>query len=587
MHGRNAFDIKADVLIIGSGPAGSTAAALLSSYGISNIVVNNYNWLANTPRAHITNQRSLEIFRDLGIEHEVKALAVQQEWMGNNVFCTSLAGEEIGRLKSWGTHPLRLADYTLASPTSICDIPQTLLEPIIMAKAARGGSQYRFNTEYLSHAQDAEGVTATVLDKTSGATYQIRAAYMIGADGANSRVAKNLNLPFEGKMGIGGNINIVCNMDLSQYVAHRPSTLYWVLQPGSNIGGIGMGLVRMVRPWHKWLIVWGYDIAQEAPKVTDEMAKQIVRNLIGNPDLDVEIESASAWTTNQCYATTLYDGRVFCAGDAVHRHPPSNGLGSNTSVQDAFNLCWKLALVLKGKAHSALLHTYQEERAPVAKQIVNRANKSITDTAPIFDALGLNESFDTGQMQQNMERRKEASAEAEEQREKLRQAIAYKSYEFNCHGVELNQRYKSEAVIADETPEPVYIRDEELYYQATSRPGAHLPHVWIGKNGHQLSVLDVCGKGKFTLLTGIGGEQWMHEAIQVAEKAGMPITIVQIGAGRIYTDIYGDWAKAREIRDSGCLLVRPDFHIAFRAQSSDEYSPGILENALLAILGWK
>ena len=97
--------IETDVLIIGSGPAGSTAALLLSTYGINNIVVTKYRWLAETPRAHITNQRAMEMFRDMGVEEDVKRLAVPQEWMGNNVFCTSLAGEELGRIQTWGTHP--------------------------------------------------------------------------------------------------------------------------------------------------------------------------------------------------------------------------------------------------------------------------------------------------------------------------------------------------------------------------------------------------------------------------------------------------------------------------------------------------
>ena len=242
--------IETEVLIIGSGPAGSTTALLLSTYGIKNIVVTKYRWLAETPRAHITNQRALEVFRDMGIDKEVARLATKQEWMGNTVFCTSLAGEELGRILTWGTHPRRMADYTLASPTTICDIPQNLLEPILLGHACERGTRPRFDFEYLSHMQDESGVTATVLDRLSGEEIQIRAKYLVGADGGRSKVAEDIGLPFEGKMGVAGSMNIVFEADLSEYVAHRPSVLYWVLQPGSNIGGIGMGLVWMVRPWH-------------------------------------------------------------------------------------------------------------------------------------------------------------------------------------------------------------------------------------------------------------------------------------------------------------------------------------------------
>ncbi|GCC50498.1 2,4-dichlorophenol 6-monooxygenase [Chryseotalea sanaruensis] len=576
---------ETDVLIVGSGPAGSAAAALLSAYGVRNVVVTKYNWMANTPRAHITNQRAMEVFRDLGIEEEVNQKAVAQEFMGNNVFCTSLASEELGRLYSWGTHPNRLADYTLSSPTKICDIPQNLLEPILAHAGASKGSHYRFDTEYLGLEQDNEGVTATVRDRLSEEVYTIRAKYLLGADGGNSQVAKDINLPFEGQMGVGGSMNIVCEMDLTKYVAHRPSVLYWVLQPGSNVGGIGMGLVRMVRPWNEWLIVWGYDINDGPPKVTDELAKEIVLKLVGDPNIPIKIKSTSTWTVNHCYATQVSNGRVFCMGDAIHRHPPSNGLGSNTSIQDAFNIAWKVAMVVKGQAGEELLNSYNTERAPIAKQIVERANKSITEFGTIFQSLGLTDTTDPSVMRANMEKMKDHNDAAEMQREQLRQAILFKSYEFNCHGVEMNQRYTSNAVKSDGTIEPAYKRDKELYYEATTWPGARLPHVWIGNdNGHRISTLDLAGKGEFTLLTGIGGELWMNAAQALSTQLNIPIRLIQIGPGKKYTDLYGEWAAIREIKDAGCLLIRPDFHVAFRAKDIVSDAKEKLAEALTDIL---
>ncbi len=162
------------------------------------------------------------------------------------------------------------------------------------------------------------------------------------------------------------------------------------MQPGADVGGIGMGLVRMIRPWNEWLIVWGYDINQPAPEVDAEMATNVARQLVGDPELEIELLSANTWTVNDTYATHMQNGRVFIMGDAAHRHPPSNGLGSNTSIQDAFNLAWKLAAVLKGQAGAgAARQLYSVERAPVAKQIVTRANQSIAEFGPIFEALGM------------------------------------------------------------------------------------------------------------------------------------------------------------------------------------------------------
>ena len=257
-----------DVLIVGSGPAGSTTSLCLSTYGVDNIVISKYGWTANTPRAHITNQGAMQVFRDLGVEGDVIEKATPQHLMGDTVFCTSLAGEELGRLHTWGTHPARLADYTLASPTTPVDIPQTLLEPILVNHAAARGGKFRFNTEYLSLDQDEHGVTACVRDRISGEETTLRARYLIGADGGRSKVASDVDLPMEGQMDVAGSMNIVLEADLSRYVAHRPSILYWVLQPGSRIGGIGMGVVRTVHPWDEWLLIWGYDIA--GPGAGDE-----------------------------------------------------------------------------------------------------------------------------------------------------------------------------------------------------------------------------------------------------------------------------------------------------------------------------
>ncbi|MFT4149446.1 MAG: FAD-dependent monooxygenase [Paracoccaceae bacterium] len=581
-------DITTDVLIIGTGPAGSAAAALLSSYGIANMAVNRYRWLANTPRAHITNQRTMEVLRDLGreVEDEAYMFAAHQDLMGENVFCESLAGEEIGRMKAWGNHPLSKAEHLMSSPTQMNDLPQTFMEPLLFKTACSRGTQARMSTEYLSHVQDADGVTTTCRDRLTGQSLTIRSKYLIGADGGKSQVAEDAGLPFEGKMGVGGSMNIYFRADLSKYVAHRPSVLYWVMQPGADVGGIGMGLVRMVRPWNEWLIVWGYDISQPAPEVTPEFATGVARQLIGDPALEIELISASTWTVNNFYATRTANGRVFCMGDAIHRHPPSNGLGSNTSIQDAFNLAWKLSMVIKGQAGPGLLDSYDAERAPVAKQIVTRANQSIAETGPIFAALGMAEGVSPEQMQRNLSARSEGTPAAQAQREAIRKAIAFKKYEFDAHGVELNQRYRSDAVVTDGQIEPDFQLDADLHYQPTTWPGARLPHAWLYRHdtGAQVSTLDLCGHGRFTLLTGLGGEAWVLAARKVAEDLGIELVAHVIGPRQDYVDHSGDWARISEIRDDGCLLVRPDHHICWRATTMADAPEDGLLRALRAVL---
>lgn len=576
--------VETDVLIVGSGPAGGSCATFLSTYGVRNVLITKYRWTANTPRAHITNQRTMEILRDVGLEEEAAAKGVPQELMGDTVFCTSLAGEELARLHTWGTHPSRLADYTLASPSKPHDIPQTFLEPILLSTAAERGTRVRVDTEYLSLAEDDDGVTATVRDRLSGETYEIRAKYLIGADGGRSQIAADIGLPMEGQMDLAGSMNIVFSADLTRYVAHRPSVLYWVLDP-ELVGGIGMGLVRMVRPWNEWLIVWGYDISQPPPELDEAAVVAIVHKLVGDDSIPVTIRSTSLWGNNKMYATRYVRGRVFCMGDACHRHPPSNGLGSNTSIGDAYNLAWKLALVLQGKAAPSLLDSYDVERAPIGRQIVTRANQSIEEFGPIFEALGLTGTRDAEQMRASMEARKDDTVQAREQRTKLRKAIELKNYEFNAHGVELGQRYRSGAVVGDGTPEPGYTRDPELYYHPTTWPGARLPHCWLEHHGRKVSTHDLAGKGRFTLLTGIGGDAWRQAAEEVGARTGVEIATFVIGPGREVLDTYDDWARVSEVAESGCVLVRPDAHVAWRRHDLAEDPGAELGAAMDRILG--
>jgi 2,4-dichlorophenol 6-monooxygenase len=282
------------------------------------------------------------------------------------------------------------------------------------------------------------------------------------------------------------------------------------------------------------------------------------------------------------YAERASAGRVFCMGDAIHRHPPSNGLGSNTSIQDAYNLAWKLSLVLKGQASPKLLASYDEERVPIARQIVERANKSRTQFGQIFAALGMTPDAPAGR---TIESRKDDTPEGVAQREELRRAIELKDYEFNAHGVELGQRYTSGAVVPDGTPEPAYDRDPELYYHPTTWPGARIPHCWLTRGTETVSTLDVVGKGRFTVLTGIGGESWVKAAQAVSESLGLPIEAAVVGPGRELEDLYGDWARLREIPDSGCLVVRPDAHIAYRAAGVPDDPAEALQQAFSAILG--
>jgi 2,4-dichlorophenol 6-monooxygenase len=576
--------VETDVLVVGSGPSGASAALALSTYGIPNIMITKYRWTANTPRAHLINQRAMEFFRDMGVEEEIKALSTPHELIGDTVFCSSIAGEEFGRIRTWGTDPQREGEYVAASPTMNCDLPQTYLEPIIVSNATKRGTETRFSSEYISHVQDADGVTTTVLDRVTGVQYQIRSKYLIGSDGARSKVAADIDLPFEGRMDVAGSMSIIFKADITEFVSHRPSVLYWVVRPGANVGGIGAGVVRMVRPWNEWLLMWGYDITQPPPEVDNAAALEIVRSLLGMPNLEAEITGTSLWSVNDMYATHLQNGRVFCTGDAIHRHPPSNGLGSNTSVQDSYNLVWKIAAVLRGWAGEALLDTYSVERAPVAKQIVLRANKSTREFGGFFDALGITTAANEGEMIAAIEERKLNTPVGRAKRKALQEALELKNYEFNTHGVEMGQFYQSTAVVSDGSVKPAPTRDPELHHTPSTVPGSPLPHAWVGTTTKKWSTLDLAPSTQFTVFTGTAGQAWADAAAVVADKLGIPLKAVVIGPGQEVTDLYFDWARLREIEEDGALLVRPDKIVAWRSPTMVDNPEAVLLNSLHKVL---
>lgn len=577
--------VETEVLIIGAGPAGAAAAALLSTYGISNIMINKHRSVSNTPRAHITNQRAVEVFRDLGLEREVLQRATPQHLMGEHVYAASLAGPELGRLRTWYTHPHFKAEHDLASPCSVCDLPQDILEPILVNAAQMRGSEVRFNTELLTFAQDSDGVTAQVRDSVTDTIFAIRCKYMIAADGGKSTVVEQLGLPLLGEMGEGGSINVVFEADLTRFVEHRPGDMYWLIQAGRGHNGTGIGVLRMVRPWTRWVGVWGYDPSAGTPALTEEDGVRIAQKLIGDDSVPVKVESISRWAVNALYAADNMKDRVFCVGDAVHRHSPMNGLGANTSIQDSYNVCWKLAMVLRGQAAPSLLDTYRDERVPVGKQIVERTIKSNGLLPPLFGALQLPSVPDEASMREAIEELAKPLPEAAERRRNFDAALQETIMCFNTHGVETNQHYTSAAVVSDGTPEPVVERDEEIYYFSTTRPGRHLPHIWVTKEQRRVSTFDLCGKGQFALLTGVRGADWREAAEVVSSELGLPIRVQTIGHGGDYEDSYSDFRTQAEIDEDGAILVRPDHMVAWRASTAHQDPLGTLRSVMESILG--
>lgn len=329
----------------------------------------------------------------------------------------------------------------------------------------------------------------------------------------------------------------------------------------------------------------GQDIVEE-PSPEEYLAR--IQELIGEATIPAKITNISKWYINEVVAEHYSQGNVFCLGDAVHRHPPFNGLGSNTCIQDAFNLAWKVALVLRNRASPSLLASYSPERQPVGVDVVTRANQGFRDHYAVWEALGMNLAQTSDRVAAFAEL-SAATAAGTRRREALHTAIKHTEHEFHALGREMNQRYVSTAVylVDEETPRPPLPNDPVLYHEITTYPGSRVPHAWLNTRipGKQFSTVDLAGKGRFCILTGIGGEKWRDAARVVTEALGVEVGVYSIGWCQEYEDVYFDWARRREVADAGCVLVRPDLFVAWRSFGMVEACEGKLLRVFNALLG--
>jgi 2,4-dichlorophenol 6-monooxygenase len=580
-------DHETDVLVVGAGVAGLTLSVLLAQYGIRTLTVAKHSGTAPQPRAHVTNQRTMEVFRDMGIEDRVVEQAIRMTEVGSGVMVTSLTGLEIARYACYGAGDDQISDFTAASPCAMMNIPQNLLEQILYSRLRELGGDVHFYQEVIDVKQDADHALATVRDRHTHNCYNVKAQFVVAADGGRSLVAEKLGIDFIGQPGLMSMLTTWLEMDLEQYTAHRPACIYMLLQPGNSYW-VGSGTLIIVRRWDQWLLNRQYDAADGEPDTSDEAVIAHARKVLNIPqELPIKVKDSSKWQVNNLVATTYQHGRIFLAGDAAHRHPPSSGLGSNTCVQDAYNIAWKLALVVKGKANERLLESYTQERQPIGKQVVDHAITTLYNWATIPTTLGFKKGQSLEEGFESLEHLFSDAPEAEDRREELEKVVKLQDRRSNAIGLHLGQRYSnSRALVDDGTPFPEYKRDPVLHYEPTTHPGAYLPHAWVSYQGKRVSTLDIVPHGSFGLICGIRGKLWRQAAQDVKQELGVELPVYSLGYRCEYDDVFGSWSRRKEMKDDGVLVVRPDRHIAFRSMTMAADPYNTLKSAILHVLNW-
>ncbi|KAK4216530.1 FAD binding domain-containing protein [Rhypophila decipiens] len=598
-------------LVIGAGPAGASLACFLASHGLKGIVISVSLGTADTPRAHITNAAALECLRDIGLEEEAMRLGHDGEDLKHVRYCHSMAGDEFGRVYAFGNGPDFTQGYQLASPCKHIDLPQNLLEPMLIRYSTTHGFAVRYQTKLIEFVEETGGdsgyktVTATVQDTVFGHEYQIRTKYLFGADGARSNVVKQLGIPLHSALNMDDSvmINVLVRADLTHLMRNRKGDLHLIFQPEhdeKNPDLKAMAILRMIKPWHEWMFLLvakpGFD--PRASNMPNEYFLPIVKQLIGD-DTPADILHVAYWSINETVAEYYSNAshNVFILGDAAHRHSPGAGLGSNTCIQDAYNLAWKIAYVERGLASTALLDTYSAERQPVGRAVVKRANDAFRNGHPLFDLLGVVLTPDKANPEA-VSQLASSTPSGAERRKRLREALRNVRGEFNGLGAEMGQLYANSMGIytADETA-PFALtgqaaEDPILYHQASTYPGRRLPHVWLNKAVPErppISTIDLAGHGAFTLLTGHGGGAWKQAAQAVGKELGIEIRAYSIGFRLDWEDVYFDWADVCGVEESGVVLVRPDRFVAWRAKTvvdgGQTGCEGKLKEVMRSILG--
>ncbi|MER5450367.1 FAD-dependent monooxygenase [Streptomyces sp. NPDC002764] len=584
-----------DVLIVGGGPAGLSAAVLLGLRGVDVLLVERHPAASRLPRAHLLNQRSMEIFTDMGVADAVYDLSPPQDRWHKVAWHTTLAGDAVpfgqvvGELPAWGGGP-DAARYAAASPARYANVPQLRLDPLLRtrAEAVCGADSIRFHHELTALSEDGSGrgAVATVRNRDSGDTYEVRARYVIAADGGRL-CADLLGIEMDGPTGLLDMVTLHATMDLSKWISDDKVLLRYFLAPegrGSFSGVLcAMGPDRWGGDSTEWAAHVGY--RTDDPERNDLTAVlDRVRRVLGLPGLEIEVHAVSHWEFEGVVARRQRQGPFFLAGNAAHRHPPTGGLGLNTAVQDVQNLVWKLDAVLSGKAGDALLDTYETERRPVGEFNVRHCLNNAGGHARIAAALGLRADQSETEGWDAVTEWFADTPTGEAKRAAVAEAVASNADDYSQLGVELGYHYETGALVPDGTPAPK-LRDPLRDYVPTTRPGHHLPHAWLDHGASRESVHQLIAPRGLTLLVDAEHAPRWTAAALMAAATGATVRVRAVGPGAEWTDPEGEWAAVRGVGSGGALLVRPDRHIAWRAPDWTEDRPAELRRAVSSVLG--
>lgn len=584
-------DLETPVLIVGGGGAGLTASMLLSQIGIESLLVSALPTTSILPKAHVLNQRAMEIMTDVGTAEEIYRRGTPREQMSATAFYAGFAGpsRDHGRLMKkmdcWGAGYTNV-DWVGTSPCAQSNLPQIRLEPILKRRAEElAPGKIRFHHEVKSVEQDDEGVTALVHDKDNDQEYRIRSRWLLACDGGRT-IGRSLGVTLDGESSLANEISVHFGGDLSPW-AKDPDVLIrwiWIPERASLAVLVPMGPDHWGPDSEEWVFHINF-LGEDSKSVSDDEVVEMMRQILGIGDHPLTVHKVSHWSLVGLVASSFQVDRVFMAGDAAHRHPPTGGLGLTSAMHDVQNLCWKIAMVEQGHAGAELLATYEPERKPSDTRNVQRSVDNALNHLAIGQVMGMDPESTAEENWSRLRRWWSDNSADSDYKRALRKALASQSMEFTEHVVEYGYHYESSAVVPDGTEAPATPDDVRLH-QPTTRPGHPLPHAWLeDDDDRRFSTIDLVKPGRFVLIAGEEGAAWCEAARALANRHSLPLDAWRIGhLDGDLLDFSCRWLRQREIGPKGAILVRPDRFVAWRSLGESDDSAGQLRAALEQVL---
>lgn len=515
------------VLIVGGGLNGLTAACLLAHHGIAGVLVERHPGTSIQYKFAGISPRSMEIFRSLGLEDEIRAKRTGDQQGGGLARGRNLSDPAI----QWGGPAW--PDASPFSPTQPATCDQHVLEPILRRHAEKLGADIRFATECIAVEQSEGGVRARLRDRTTGTEDEITADYLVIADGANGQLRETLGISRNGVGALQHWMNIIFETDMSPTIDGRRLTSFFATDLNASV---------IPRAGGRWLLALQYlpDRGERPQDFDRDRCRDLVVRAAGRSDIKAELVDARAWEVSAYVADRFGSGRSFLIGDAAHLMPPPGAFGGNSGIHDAHNLAWKLAMVIRGEAPAGLLDTYDAERRPVIEATVAQA------------LARLQKWFD-------------------DPAKRLPPPVEI----VDDYDAVFGQRYDSGALLAE--GQPLRTPPFEPYAALSGKPGTRAAHTMMKRDGAEISMLDLFGQS-FVLLAGAQGEAWCKAARRVVKN------LVAYQIGQDVQDVDEKWQERYGVTDTGAVLVRPDGIVAWRAGTTVDEPEATLRRAWASIL---